>query len=173
MKKLSFLIILFLFSCSDTETSKEQSELNRCINANISIIENSNMERLLEFPEVLGLPVKLDIDYIKSTFSELELEISKKKIIDNPSNKNAEEYIKSLQEEEILAENLIINLDDEEVSVTPVSEEKRKLTLKFFFPDTTNVDYDSEKLNSIISSTIRLADMDELAKNICWSQGIY
>ena len=98
MKKLSFLIILFLFSCSDTETSKEQSELNRCINANISIIENSNMERLLEFPEVLGLPVKLDIDYIKSTFSELELEISKKKIIENPSNKNAEEYIKFLQE---------------------------------------------------------------------------
>ena len=173
MKKLSFLIVLFLFSCSDTETSKEQSELNRCIKANISIIENSNTERLLEFPEVLGLPVKLDIDYIKSTFSELELEISKKKIIENPSNKNAEEYIKFLQEEEILAENLIINLDDEEVSVTPVSDEKGKLTLKYFFPDTINVDYDSEKLNSIISSTIRLADMDELAKNICWSQGIY
>ena len=133
MKKLSFLIILFLFSCSDIETSKEKSELNRCINANISIIENSNMERLLEFPAVLGLPVKLDIDYIKSTVSELELEISKKKIIDNPSNKNAEEYIKSLQEEEILAENLIINLDDEEVSVTPVSDEKGKVTLKFFF----------------------------------------
>ena len=112
MKKLSFLIILFLFSCSDIETSKEKSELNRCINANISIIENSNMERLLEFPGVLELPVKLDIDYIKSTFSELELEISKKKIIDNFSNKNAEEYIKFLQEEEILAENLIINLDD-------------------------------------------------------------
>ena len=66
MKKLSFLIILFLFSCSDIETSKEKSELNRCINANISIIENSNMERLLEFPEVLGLPVKLDIDYIRN-----------------------------------------------------------------------------------------------------------
>ena len=173
MKKLSFLIVLFLFSCSDTETSKEQSELNRCIKANISIIENSNMERLLEFPEVLGLPVKVDIDYLESYLPLIEDEILKKKLMDYPSNKKTEEYIKFLQEEEILARNLIINLDDEEVSVTPVSDEKEKLTLKFFFPDTTNVDYDSEKLNSIISSTIRLADMDELAKNICWSQGVY
>lgn len=173
MKKLSFLIVLFLFSCSDTETSKEQSELNRCIKANISIIENSNTERLMELPEVLRLPVKVDIDYLESYLPLTEDEILKKKLMDYPSNKKTEEYIKLLQEEGIIDKDVIINLDDEEISVTPVTDEKKIFILKDFVADTMNVGYTLETLNPIISSTIRLADVDEIAKNICWSQGIY
>ena len=45
------LIVLFLFSCSDTtETSKEKSELDRCINANLSLFQNMNIERLEKYP---------------------------------------------------------------------------------------------------------------------------
>ena len=29
------------------------------------------------------------------------------------------------------------------------------------------------ELEKIISSTVRIASEDEIAKNICWSQGIY
>ena len=173
MKKLSFLIILFLFSCSDTtETSKEKSELDRCINANLSLFQNMNIERLEKYPEILLLPVKIDINFITSDLSELEDEILIKEINDNLFNKDtAKEYFKSLQDRGLLQEELIINLDDEEISVSIVTD-KKIMNLKNFLTWPGNR-LSETRLEEIISSTIRSADVDEIAKNICWSQGIY
>ena len=173
MKKLFTLTILFLFSCSDTtEILKEKSELDRCIDANLSQIQNINIERLKVSPEILRLPVKIDIDYIKSILFGLEDEILKKEIIDNLSNKDtAKEYLKSLQERGMISEGIIVNLGDVEISISIVEDEKimdLKDFLAFYSNETTET-----QLEEIISSTIRFADVDEIAKNICWSQGIY
>ena len=45
MKKISFLTVFFLISCSDvSETSKEKSELEKCIDANVSLIRQMDGE---------------------------------------------------------------------------------------------------------------------------------
>ena len=93
--------------------------------------------------------------------------------MDYSSNKTDEEFIKLLKEEGIIDEFVIINLDDEKISVTPVTDEKKIFILKDFVAGTMSVGHTPETINPIISSTIRLADVDEIAKNICWSQGIY
>lgn len=172
MKKLPILTILFLFSCSDTtEILKEKSELDRCKDANLSQIQNINIERLKVSPEILRLPVKIDIDYIKSVLSGLEDEKLKKEIIDMLSNKDtAKEYLLFIQERGLLSEDIIVNLD-EVISISIVMDEKimdLKDFLAFYSNETTQT-----QLEEIISSTIRFADLDEIAKNICWSQGIY
>ncbi len=49
-EKIIILNNTFSFSCSDaTETSIEKIELDKCMNANISIIQNTNTERLKSF----------------------------------------------------------------------------------------------------------------------------
>jgi hypothetical protein len=172
MKKLSFLTILFLFSCSDaTETSIEKSELDKCMNANISIIQNTNTERLKEFPEVLRLPVKIDTNLFISFFTDFEEELINEMTINLSNQDTALEYFKSLQEEGILAEDLVIYFDNDEIIISPVEDEKIMdlqdllIVFKGEIPET--------ELEKIISSTVRIAGEDEIAKNICWSQGIY
>ena len=173
MKKLSFLIILFLFSCSDaTEISKEKSELNRCINANISIIQNMNMKRLIEFPEVLRLPVKIDINSFISLFSGSREEFVNEMTINLSNQDTALEYFKSLQKEGVLEEDLTIYFENDEVIISPVQDGKI-MDLQDWFILWEGVTGNTEFENIPISSTIRIAGEDEIAKNICWSQGIY
>ena len=115
--------------------------------------------------------MKIDIDYIKSVLSGLEDEKLKKEIIDMLSNKDtAKEYLLFIQERGLLSEDIIVNLD-EVISISIVMDEKimdLKDFLAFYSNETTQT-----QLEEIISSTIRFADLDEIAKNICWSQGIY
>ena len=173
MKKLSFLIILFLFSCSDaTEISKEKSELNRCINANISIIQNMNIDRLMEFPEVLRLPVKIDINSFISLFSGSREEFVNEMTINLSNQDTALEYFKSLQKEGVLEEDLTIYFENDEVIISPVQDGKI-MDLQDLFILWEGVTVNTEFENIPISSSIRIAGEDEIAKNICWSQGIY
>ena len=173
MKKLSFLIILFLFSCSDaTETSEEKSELNRCINANISIIQNTNIDRLMEFPEVLRLPVKIDINSFISLFSGSREELVNEMTINLSNQDTALEYFKSLQKEGVLEKDLTIYFENDEVIISPVKDGKI-MDLQDWFILWEGVNVNTELENIPISSTLRIVGEDEIAKNICWSQGIY
>lgn len=173
MKKLSLLIILFLFSCSDaTETSEEKSELNRCINANLSIIQNTNMERLMDFPEVLRLPVKIDINSFISIFSGSREELVNEMTINLSNQDTALEYFKSLQKEGVLEEDLTIYFENDEVIISPV-EDGEIMDLQDLFVLWKGATVNTEFENIIISSSLRIAGENEIAKNICWSQGIY
>ena len=174
MKKLYFFTILFLFSCSDTkETSREKSELDRCINANVVLIQNSDIEELGMYPEVLRLPVKIDINSFISIFSESELdEEFVNEIVINLSNQdNVFESFRSLQEKGYFGVNLKIYLDDDEVIISPLKNEKI-IDMQDLLTEFSNNISETE-LEIIYSSTIRIAGEDEIAKNICWSQGIY
>tara|TARA_B100000965_G_C19560906_1_gene744426 strand:- start:297 stop:809 length:513 start_codon:yes stop_codon:yes gene_type:complete len=170
MKYSYLLAILFLFACSDTN---EKSELDRCINANINLIQNITIDKLNESPELFKLPVKMDIDFFMAAVNPgLTLELDADILAQEDKNA-VKEYLKSLQESGELSEDLIINSDDEEISISVV--ERGKI---FDLKDVVDeFDYDDEEeakfISDILSSTIRFSNVDEIAKKTCWSQGIY
>ena len=167
MKYSYLLTILFLFACSDTN---EKSELDRCINANINLIQNTTIDTLKESPELFKLPVKMDIEIIAGVYPALKLDAD---ILAQEDKNAVKEYLKSLQESGELSKAVIINSDDEEISISIV--ERGKI---FDLKDVVDeFDYDDEEeakfISDILSSTIRFSDVGEIAKETCWSQGIY
>lgn len=179
MKKLSLLAIFLLVSCA--EEVKEESELERCIDANVSLIQNITLERLSNYPDLLQVPVKMTNDYLRSMFEEADMQGQLE--FDDELNekfqglKNKETAIESfdyLQSMGILSEGMNINLDADEVYFTLV-ENMENINLQELIKEFSK--YPEEvNFNTILSSTIRLTDektLKDIAQNTCWSQGIY
>ena len=172
MKKLSLLTIFLLVSCA--EEVKEESELEKCIDANVSLIQNITLERLSNYPDLLQVPVKITNDALRSI---MQLEFDDELNEEFQGLKNKETAIESfdyLQSIGFLSEGMNINLDADEVYFTLVENMENinlQELIKEFSKYPEEVDF-----YTILSSTIRLTDektLKDIAKNTCWSQGIY
>ena len=169
MKKLSLLVIFLLVSCA--ETVKEESELERCINANASLIQNITAERLDNYPDLLQLPVKVTVDYLKLLFSEVDDEEAIKNV-DNLSNKDsALASLKYLISTGWVSMDTNINLDADEVYLTFGEDVLLKNIL-----EESELDYREVFFPEVLSSTIKYTKentIKKIAENFCNSQGIY
>ena len=175
MKKLSLLAIFLLVSCA--EEVKEESELEKCIDANVSLIQDITLERLSNYPDLLQVPVKMTVDYFQSFFDET-LKSNNEFVENLNALKNKETALDSfeyLQSSGYLSTGMNINLDADEVYFT-LDENKKVITLQNLATELLENPEDEENFQIILSSTIRLTDektFKDIAQNICYSQGIY
>ena len=177
MKKISLLTVFFLISCSDvSETSKEKSELEKCIDANVSLIRQMDGEVINDFPALLKLPVKLDLNFLISGFvEELGNEAFNQNLNKLGNKDTALASFKYLQDNGFLSKNININLDSDEVYFTLVKNNKI-VDLQSFLGDETHSDEMLEEFKPFLASTIKSTNnntLSEIAQNVCWSQSIY
>jgi len=135
MKKLSLLVIFLLVSCA--EEVKEKSELEKCIDANVSLIKDADLKKInIVLPEILKLKVRVDSELFRELFSSFETAKMKKisnfyKTWDELFSGNKEQAVKSfkvLQEIEIIDKGVNINLDKDEIYFT-FSDDGEDLTI--------------------------------------------
>jgi len=192
IKRLHLLSIFFLLSCSDiSEDNEQKTELEKCIAANILLIKDSNLNEnyFQEYPEILKMPVKFDLDYIFLLFGihgddsgwneEVWDKINKINISDEKERTIA--IYEELMNSGYLSDELIIHTDHEKPYFTLKSyDDVEEYTLDDLLEEYSEIGRgasgDAELFHHLYAFTISTLDnamLTDLAQKTCWRQGIY
>tara|TARA_Y100000591_G_C21541590_1_gene549125 strand:+ start:142 stop:699 length:558 start_codon:yes stop_codon:yes gene_type:complete len=185
--------MVFILSCSDlSQSSKQKSELERCVDANL-ILMQSDVRAVKLYQDILILPIKVDVAFMLDAFPNINECDNYAEFAQNLSNKDAAyKFFRSILEQGCIVDgsstwkwvNVIINVDDEEISFSFSENGKIMDIQSMLFPKKSadwliresevpsETELEEIKLRKL-STTLRLSDREAIAKNICWSQGIY
>ena len=185
-KAIIIPLIFLLASCA--EEIKEKSELEKCIDANIGLIQNGNIEVLAKYPGLLQLPIKATVDFYESLLLDNAYEEQQEELAQNLTdlrNKDtAQTSFRYLQDAGYLSENVSINLDADEVYMSLFIDGKemklQDAVIDFELQDPTKeTSLGNEEValfKMILLSTTKLTDkktLNVIAQNKCHAQGIY
>ena len=185
-KAIIIPLIFLLASCA--EEIKEKSELEKCIDANIGLIQNGNIEVLAKYPGLLQLPIKATVDFYESLLLDNAYEEQQEELVQNLNDLRNKDTAKTsfryLQDAGYLSENVSINLDADEVYMSlfidGIEMKLQDAVIEFELQDpikeTSLSSEEAELFKIILLSTIKLTNKKTLkviAQNTCYWQGIY
>ena len=186
IKIIAIPLIFLLVSCA--EEVREKSGLEKCIGANIGLIQSGNIELLVKYPGLLQLPIKATADLYESLLLDNAYEEQQEELAQNliylRNKDTAQTSFRYLQDAGYLSENVGINLDVDEVYMSLFIDGKemklQDAVLEFELQDPTKETSQSSEevalFKMILLSTIKLTDkktINVIAQNKCHSQGIY
>ena len=192
MKKLLILTILFLVSsCSDV--SEEATELDKCIDANIKLMEKISPEELAANSDLHELKVMIDVETLQTILYEQFGNASD--TLKQRAGDDIETYIKNLSDRKKvltsfkhiadkmdLEKIFTIYTDKEEIyftvthGMTGKETYLRDIVESFERMGPILSEDDMRQFKLILQSTIGLTDrklLVNIAEEVCWSQGIY
>ena len=192
MKKLLILTILFLVSsCSDV--SEEVTELDKCIDANIKLMEKISPEELAANSDLHELKIMIDVETMQTIlYGELD-RVSD--TLRQSAGDDIETYIKNLSDrKKVLTsfKHIADKMDLEKIFTIYTDKEEIYFTVthgmtgkEMYLRDMVE---SFERMGPILSEdemrqfkltvqpTIGLTDrklLVNIAEEVCWSQGIY
>ena len=192
MKKLLILTILFLVSsCSDV--SEEVTELDKCIDANIKLMEKISPEELAANSDLHELKVMFDVETLQTMlYGELD-RVSD--TLRQSAGDDIETYIKNLSDRKKVLTSFkhiadkmdvekifTINTDKEEIyftvthGITGKETYLRDIVESFERMGPILSEDEMRQYKLMVQPTIGLTDrklLVNIAEEVCWSQGIY
>jgi len=192
MKKLLILTILFLVSsCSDV--SEEVTELDKCIDANIKLMEKISPEELAANSDLHELKIMIDVETMQTILYEELDRVSD--TLRQSAGDDIETYIKNLSDRKKVLTSFkhiadkmdvekifTINTDKEEIyftvthGITGKETYLRDIVESFERMGPILSEDEMRQYKLMVQPTIGLTDrklLVDIAEEVCWSQGIY
>ena len=192
MKKLLILTILFLVSsCSDV--SEEVTELDKCIDANIKLMEKISPEELAANSDLHELKIMIDVETMQTILYEELDRVSD--TLRQSAGDDIETYIKNLSDRKKVLTSFkhiadkmdvekifTINTDKEEIyftvthGITGKETYLRDIVESFERMGPILSEDEMRQYKLMVQPTIGLTDrklLVNIAEEVCWSQGIY